>query len=350
MKLQSSHSFRPVRSSIISLLGVLLCLTTVFPCLAQQYTGKLPFDIFGEAIDNVQIYEHLKNNAILQKSRQAADAPDVIVQQLLDCKKNSDIRIDSLISQPLTKPEDLYQNIVKSTVFLGQFYDCGKCDRTHVSFSGGVMISQSGLALTNYHVMQLHKTGTTEGFMAMTYDGKCFEVEKVLAADKTADIALVQLKTDGHKFHAAPIAKTRPEPTSEVRIISHPAGEFFTLTKGEVSRYSRMRSAKRDSSEKKPAWLEVTADFGGGSSGGGVFNSQGELVGIVSRIRPLWRAASKTVRNGKLVDQPKYVEMVIRRCVNLSSIKACFGSGELAPQESEPQESASEGEPALATP
>jgi len=61
MKLQSSHSFRPLRSSIISLLGVLLCLTTAFPCLAQQDTGELPFDIFGEAIDNVQIYEHLKN-------------------------------------------------------------------------------------------------------------------------------------------------------------------------------------------------------------------------------------------------------------------------------------------------
>ena len=296
----------------------------------QQEIIAPPFDVFTEPVDSIRLYLYLEKLAKVQKENQAEDAVDIINQQLKDADISSDISLDSLANQPPASKDDLYPHMVKSCLFLGQFYDCGKCDRSHLTMSCGVVIDESGLALTNYHVMKSRaKSGTTEGFMAMSYDGKCFEVEEVLAADEVADICLVRLKANGHKFHAAPIAKTRPQPTSEVRLVSHPSGEFFVMTKGEVSRYSRTstkkpRSSTKTSKAKKPTWLEITADFGGGSSGCGVFNSAGEVVGIASRIRPITRAAAQVTRNGKTIKQPMYVEMMLRRCVDLNAIHSCF--------------------------
>ncbi len=299
-----------------------MCLLAL-PCWAQHGSAELPFDVFNEAIDSGQIYDHLEKNAILQKQLQAPEAANILYQQLQDSKTYSEISFNSLASQQLSDSNDLYSHMVKSCLYLGQFYDCGHCDRSHMSTSCGVVIDESGLALTNHHVLSLRQQGTTEGFMAMTYDGQCFEVEEVLAADKVADIALVKLKAKGHKFHAAPIAKTRPLPTTEVRLVSHPSSEFFVMTKGEVSRYSRTSFGKSNQRTQQ-TWMEITAAFGGGSSGCGVFNSSGEVVGIASRIRPLSRSNTKTTSNGKVVTLPRYPEMILRRCVNLSAIKACF--------------------------
>ena len=319
-----------VRWIFAGFFGLLLC-SIAPPCSAQQDiendTTKLPFDVLNEPIDIKRIYLYLNKSFGLQKESQAPDVVETLRKQLRSVKSSSDINLDSLVNQPLAEPSDLYPHMVKSGIFLGQFYDCGKCDRTHLSGSGGVVISESGLAITNYHVFT-NDVGATEGFMAMTYDGKCFEVEKILAADQVADVVLVQLKANGHKFHAAPIAKTRPVPKNDIHIVSHPSGEFFTLTSGEVSRYSAVRRRPGERGRPNSAWLEVTADFGGGSSGSGVFNAAGEVVGVVSRIHPLYRAASKAMINGKEFTKPSYVEMVIRRCTDLDSIKACFGSTE----------------------
>ena len=307
----------------------LLLYSIALPCLAQQDTEKdivkPPFDVLNEPVNNKRVYLYMDKSFGLQKESQAPDAAKLLREQLRSVETRSDVNLDSLVNQPLEKPDNLYPHMVKSGIFLGQFYDCGKCDRTHLAGSGGVVISESGLALTNYHVFA-NDVGTTEGFMAMTYDGKCFEVEKILAADQLADVVLIQLKANGHKFYAAPLAKSRPAPMNDVHIVSHPSGEFFSLTSGEVSRYSTVRRRPGERGRSGSAWLEVTADFGGGSSGSGVFNAAGEVVGIVSRIHPLYRAASKAKIAGKEITKPAYVEMIIRRCADLESMKACFKS------------------------
>jgi hypothetical protein len=78
-------------------------------------------------------------------------------------------------------------------------------------------------------------------------------------------------------------------------------------------------------------WLEITAEFSGGSSGSGVFNTQGELVGLVSRIHPMFREQEKSDRSRKTEgasDPPEslggrlvYPEQILRRCVPIESIR-----------------------------
>ena len=332
MKPVTLQSYRAVQFTIVASFGLLLGLLAI-PCWAQQDVAKLPFDVFNEPIDGVRIYTHLEKNAIAQKQVQASDAPDILFQRLLAAKTGSDVGFGSLTNHPLANPDDLYSHMVKSCLFLGRFYDCGKCDRTHVSVACGVVIDESGLALTNHHVLSPQGNVIAEGFMAMTYDGKCFEVEDVLAGNAKADIALVKLKANGHKFHAAPIAKTRPQPTTEVRMVSHPSREFYVMTKGEVSRYSRIyETAKKGGTEtaNQANWMEITADFGAGSSGCGVFNSAGEVVGVASCNKPLTRTEHTTAGSDKKVTKSVYVEMMLRRCADLSAIQACFQSNEPA--------------------
>lgn len=289
--------------------------------IAQQ---DLPFDVFGDAIDNRQVYMHIEKNAVKIVERQPENTVKRLQEQLESVGIKSDVEFKSLTGTRPAESDSLYRHMVMSSVYLGELYNCGKCDRTHAGFSGGVIISEDGLVLTNHHVLEGRKTGSTEGFMAMTYDGTCWEVEEIVASNPQADIALVRLKSNGHKFYAAPIATTRPDPMDAVRIVSNPSGEFFVMTEGEVSRYSRMRTR---TSPKKATWMEVTAEFGGGSSGSAVFNSQGEVVGIVSRIKALVR------RNDEKSNQDDeqnplarrgFVEMILRRCVPLSAIHECF--------------------------
>ena len=83
-------------------------------------------------------------------------------------------------------------------------------------------------------------------------------------------------------------------------------------------------------------WLEITAEFSGGSSGSGVFNSHGELVGLVSCIHPMFREQERSDRSqkpdnqkpdkeGQVREPPSgrltYPEQILRRCVPIDSIQ-----------------------------
>ena len=290
--------------------------------VVAQEQRDLPFDVFGKAINNRQIYRHLETEAGKLVAAQPENAVDDFLNALKAAKSSCELTLGSLSNSTAVEKDELYEHMVKSSLFVGELYNCGRCDRTHAAFSSGVAISEDGLALTNYHVIQGSSHLLTEGFIAMTYDGRCFEIEEILAASKSADIALIRLKANGYKFYAAPIADRRPKPIEPIRIVSHPSGQFFVMTKGEVSRYSQTGNQ---------VFLEVTADFGGGSSGSAVFNDKGEIVGLVSRIHPLIKN-KKTVLGGKAnasgqkTASKSYTEMVLRRCMPLEVIHSCFAS------------------------
>ncbi|MFM7932251.1 MAG: serine protease, partial [Pirellula sp.] len=122
-----------------------------------------------------------------------------------------------------------------------------------------------------------------QGMVVMNHLGQCFAIEQVLAAWESADVALIKIKSS-EKFDPVPLATSNPKPLSEVVVMSHPHNEFFVVTTGLTSRLTKP-TMEGDST----TWLEITAEFSGGSSGSGVFNPQGELVGLVSRIHPMFR-------------------------------------------------------------
>ena len=105
-----------------------------------------------------------------------------------------------------------------------------------------------------------------------TFDGKAYLVEEVLAADAVNDVAILKLK-DAKGLPAAPVFRDEPV-GSPVTLITHPTGNFYTLSMGYVSRYSKGSKGRQI--------MNVTADYAKGSSGGPIFNDRGDVVGLVS--------------------------------------------------------------------
>lgn len=225
------------------------------------------------------------------------------------------------------------QSMIEASVMVGTIYDCGRCSNLHPNISGGVIISSDGLVLTNHHVIDRGDSGI-KGMLVMTHDGCAYPIVEVLAGSRRSDVALIRIKAD-RPLRAAPLAEVAPMAMDAINVISHPQSQFYVLTQGVVSRH-----AKPTLTGDRGTWMEITANFAGGSSGSGVFNARGEVVGLVSRIYPLFRTSENGAMPTANADQAasfdKYAEMILRRCVPHQALVACF-SGSQSEPESEPE-------------
>jgi serine protease Do len=207
------------------------------------------------------------------------------------------------LSLPDASPEDP----ATAVYLIGSVYKCDKCDKWH---AGGIAsawaLTRDGVMASNYHVFEKAK-GAAMG--VCDREGKTYPVLEILAADKAADIAIFRVKADD----LVPLAIGTPAGIgSEVRVISHPDRRFFTQTSGEVSRYHR-QPARQD----RPAtiWMNITADYAKGSSGGPVIDEAGKVVGMVSSTQSIYYESN----NG----QPKgALQMVVKNCVPAAAIRA----------------------------
>jgi len=87
------------------------------------------------------------------------------------------------------------------------------------------------------------------------------------------DLGLLRVyKESGIKLEVIKITDTPPELGDEVYVLGHPLGRYYNLSRGIVSNLDR------------PFLMSVDALMTFGNSGGGVFNTRGELIGICSRV------------------------------------------------------------------
>ncbi len=275
-----------------------------------------PFEVLRGQIDNKRIYDAFMAAGMKLKDA-AAGMPLETIQQEVRRTRFSTLKLPS----PSVPAAFDFENMAKSSLLLGTLYDCGRCDEMHANVAGGVIVSEDGLCLTNQHVLD-RRDEDTKILFAMDYQGRGYCIAEILAVNPVADVALIRLQGDG-PFVPAPIAAGPPRPASPAWVLSHPSSEFFVLTTGIVSRHVKLTQRNRVTH-----WLEVTAEFGAGSSGSGVFNEHGELIGLVSRINPLFRNPQQRRppedENPRRPNTNSYAEMILRRCVTLDAIQSCF--------------------------
>jgi|MDTC01.1.fsa_nt_gb hypothetical protein len=166
--------------------------------------------------------------------------------------------------------EEIYQKCAPSVLIISGITDN---DDEHGHHAGGFVISKSGLAITNHHVVQSFMD--SDLITATALDGRVVPVLRVVASDEADDIAVLQLDGDG--FQPLSIAK-KPGVGADVIAISHPSNEFYCLTRGYVTRFSR------EGDERRPRMM-ISADFAAGSSGAPVFNKYGAVIGMVEMTR-----------------------------------------------------------------
>lgn len=284
----------------------------------QQPTDD-PLQVLEGRIDNRRLYDaFMRAGETLQNEAVGLGVSDIAAA--IRRRRSSDRPRPRLESRPAADGFD-YAGVAKASLMLGTLYDCGRCDQMHGNVAGGVVISDDGLCLTNHHVLD-RRSEDAKVLFAMDYRGQGHPIKDVLAVDPASDVALVQLGGDG-PFYPVAIAEQPARPGSNAFVLSHPSSEFYALTQGVVSRQVTL-SQRRGRSE----WLEITAPFGAGSSGSGIFNGRGELIGLVSRIHPLFRSSQQRVAPDENEEsrpgRTPYAEMVLRRCVTLEAIHSCF--------------------------
>lgn len=156
-----------------------------------------------------------------------------------------------------------------------------------LSLGSGVIIDRSGLAVSNWHVVDAatNPDGSMKPDFAVTarvFGGKQYDV-KVLSISREDDLSLLQLQLEpGEEVHAVEIGNSERLGIGEaVAAIGNPHGRANTITYGVVS-------AKGQGIKVRGRWaklqhlIETDAAINGGNSGGALLDMSGRLVGINS--------------------------------------------------------------------
>ena len=139
----------------------------------------------------------------------------------------------------------------------------------------GVIISSDGYILTCAHVVDGASTIT------VTIGDKDYTATLV-GEDTTSDIAVI--KTDADGLTPATVGNSDSLKVGQsVMAVGNPLGELGgTVTGGMISALNRSVTIQGSSSVNTMSLIQMDASVSPGNSGGGLFNMNGELVGIVN--------------------------------------------------------------------
>ncbi|MBK8621390.1 MAG: serine protease [Saprospiraceae bacterium] len=135
---------------------------------------------------------------------------------------------------------------------------------TNVSQGSAFLIGPDGLAVSNYHVFD-----GKENAVAIDYNKNEYENISIIYANPDLDIIVFRIQ--GIQLPYLKIASNQPSIGESCFAIGNPLGLDQTLSTGIISGY-------RDNE----AYIQTSAEITHGSSGGPLFNSLGEVVGITT--------------------------------------------------------------------
>ncbi|WP_397568555.1 trypsin-like peptidase domain-containing protein [Schlesneria sp. T3-172] len=151
------------------------------------------------------------------------------------------------------------------------------------SFSTAFAVHPDGILATSAHVFD-HED-PDDAVVVMDIHGTIYPVLELLAADRDTDTCIFRIE----KKNLTPLPlKSKTPPGSAIRVIGHPGDSFFYFSAGYIANYER--------DENEILWMNVTADFGQGSSGGPVMDEAGNVVGQVSRTFTLYAGGDTSTR------------------------------------------------------
>lgn len=153
--------------------------------------------------------------------------------------------------------------------------------QTSSSVSGsGFIISSDGYILTNYHVVENAHVGGYE-IKVMLYNGETYPADIVGYESDGTDVAV--LKIDATGLSAATIGDSDSMRVGEtVYALGNPLGELtYTLTRGMVSALDRVIDTSSSEADSINVF-QLDAAINSGNSGGPIYNSRGEVVGIAT--------------------------------------------------------------------
>jgi SpoVK/Ycf46/Vps4 family AAA+-type ATPase len=134
------------------------------------------------------------------------------------------------------------------------------------SLGSGIVINESGLIATNFHVVENASSLEIE-----LIDGTICTVMKIMGINIKKDIALLQIESDTKLVPAKLGDSEKLSIGEKVVAIGNPNGLSYTVSDGIISSFRIMEGNKL---------IQITAPISSGSSGGPIFNMKQEVIGI----------------------------------------------------------------------
>ena len=278
--------------------------------LAAALTTVAPGSDVDHAADDRAIFQQLeKATAELAES---GKSPLTSAQRLAQCQRAQAAKVLFQAPAPAAlRGEEAYRRAAAASVLIGSAYKCTKCTRWHNTLASGVVVDAGGVVATNHHVAA-GELGEAMG--VLTADGKFYPVTEVLAANKDQDVAL--LRVAGKGLAALPLRDDAGAGTP-IYCYSHPANSFGCISEGIITRYFKMNEPERVGA----VFMQTTADYARGSSGGPILDPFGNVVGMVASTSPVFTAPPTPVPGAKEAKATTPSQQMVRHnCATARSI------------------------------
>lgn len=194
---------------------------------------------------------------------------------------NSGVLTTQPTSSGTMSASDIYaaacQQVVGITTELTYQNFFGQTSSSAVSGSGFI-ITSDGYILTNYHVIS-YAAQYDYDITVMTYDGTSYKA-KIVGVDSANDIAV--LKIDATDLTPVEFGDSDNMSVGDtVYAVGNPLGELqFSMTTGHISALDR--TITTDEGNVPINMFQIDAAVNSGNSGGPVYNSAGQVIGIVT--------------------------------------------------------------------
>lgn len=253
------------------MIGGLMLLSAAIGALVMINTGSVPFGLAGP--DDVKL---------------GADKPPVVatneVQALNDAfvavSKGVTPQVVSITVTTSIKPTSRGERDLRfdDPFEMFEFPDRSVPQR---GAGSGVIVTSDGYILTNNHVVA---GASEEGIQVEMVDGSQY-IAKLIGRDPSTDLAVI--KVDGSDLPTAAIGSSDDVEVGQIAFaVGNPLGLNSTVTMGIVSAIGRGQlNLNRDAGGYGiEDFIQTDAAINPGNSGGGLFNLEGELIGINSAI------------------------------------------------------------------
>jgi len=162
--------------------------------------------------------------------------------------------------------------------FFNQFFGQGfglPQERIERSLGSGVVINESGLIITNEHVI------AQANEIQVTFSAGQEYSATIIYADETTDLALIQIQHEGETFPYLEFSDSSTIDIGDLVVaIGNPFGVGQTVTTGIISAKARTGVGITDIGY----FLQTDAAINPGNSGGALISMDGKLVGINTAI------------------------------------------------------------------
>ena len=189
--------------------------------------------------------------------------PQNTISQTSANKSSGALSVADVANMAAASVVEITTEAVSSDFFFGQYVSQGA--------GSGVVISSDGYIATNNHVID----GANKITVRLT-SGEEYEA-KLVGTDPQTDVAVI--KVEGAKLQPVTYGDSDSLAVGDTAIaIGNPLGRLGgTVTNGIISALNREIQLEN----QKMTLLQTNAAINPGNSGGGLFNDQGQLIGLV---------------------------------------------------------------------